>query len=715
MSILAQLLNKKDSKEYFIALGIEENFVRAAVVELDRGKATILGTGKSEFKEDEKETDAADMAITQAEKTVAAEVTVEKVIFALPQIYLDGDNVKPEYLIRLKTIAQELNLKPVGFIDYSSAIAFYLGEEEGTAPTVLLLDLTKKHLILTLIRVGKIIGQAITERTDDIKNDFGLCLPQFTDEMLPSRIILFDGPGLKEELKDELLKFPWHKHSIFLHTPKIEIMNNERLLKAFVEASSTSFLPKSYDINMETVEATKNEEEKVAEDNKETKPKRQEIIETENFGFVTSPIHEDSTAKAGRIKEKPQTEKKRNLKNIILSLAGKLKGFKFTLPKLALPGGGILLPAFVLLILAAGFGIYYLFNNYPKAEVMLITYPMPQENTAEILFTKEGNEGTGENQIAVKAVNAEASGKKEAKTTGTALIGDRAKGEVTVYNKTTSSRTLPKGSILSSGSIKFTLDGEVKLASASDTGEGITFGKTSVKITAQNIGTEGNLKPNSTFQFAEFADSTFNAKNTQALTGGTSREIPSVSKEDRDKLTTVLINELATQAKKEVTGQIALGERILDEPISKEITAKKFSADIGEEAHDVTLEMTIKIEALTYQEKDLLALGRNNITAPLGDYQLDKNQIGIRVGKTKTDKNGNITAEVTLTSYFLPQFDLTKIREDLKGKTYLEAQDYLNTYENIGGVKIYAVNKFPFFDKRLPQRRENINLIVSSR
>ena len=52
MSLLSQILPKKESKEYFLTLGIEENFIRAAVIELFHGKAKILGIGKSEFSEE---------------------------------------------------------------------------------------------------------------------------------------------------------------------------------------------------------------------------------------------------------------------------------------------------------------------------------------------------------------------------------------------------------------------------------------------------------------------------------------------------------------------------------------------------------------------------------------------------------------------------------------------------------------------------------------
>src|SRR3990167_4408246 len=150
MSILTQILPKKAETNYFSVLGLEENHVRAAVAEITGNRVKILGTGKSEFSDPEAEIEAVDIAVSMAEKQISEKLLVENVIFALPQYYLEGDNVKPEYLARLKKIAKELELKTHFFVEYAQAINNYLTTVEGSPPTLLLMDLSKNHMTTTL-------------------------------------------------------------------------------------------------------------------------------------------------------------------------------------------------------------------------------------------------------------------------------------------------------------------------------------------------------------------------------------------------------------------------------------------------------------------------------------------------------------------------------------------------------------------------------------
>src|SRR3989344_3752699 len=146
MSILSEILPKKEIITYFIVLGLEEKHIRAAVAEISGKEVKILGTGKADFSDPEKEVEAVDEAISIAEKSLPEKLLISNVIFALPQFYLEGDNVKPEYLTRLKKIAKELDLKAYGFVDYVSSTVNYLENEEGSPPTILLMDLSEGHI-----------------------------------------------------------------------------------------------------------------------------------------------------------------------------------------------------------------------------------------------------------------------------------------------------------------------------------------------------------------------------------------------------------------------------------------------------------------------------------------------------------------------------------------------------------------------------------------
>ena len=552
------------------------------------------------------------------------------------------------------------------------------------------------------------------ERTDSLVADFTKSLPSLNAEILPSRIVFFDFTEKTEDVKEELLKFPWHKHSIFLHTPKMEVFGNEKILKAIVEAAATSFLP-----NIGTPE-TKHEtvREKIEEVNDK------EIIEHKKepgkkFGFqqetlIETPfIHKKETAP---VREKPKIELaaftsvfSKMFKNI------NIEKFKNLFSK-GIPSFGFNKLLILIPVVAVVFLLFLFLRSYPTATVSLITYPQKSDQTLDIVFTKENSSGDESSvSIQTKSVSDEVQGNKTIKTTGTNQIGEKARGEVTIYNKQVSSKNLPKGAILSSGPLKFTLDSDTKIASASEGTEGITFGKTSVKITAQAIGPESNLPSLSNFTLQDFLESAVTAKNNLPISGGTSREIDSVSKQDRDNLEEQLNKELVNQGKQKLLKKLSARGRLLDNPVTTVVSAKKFSSEVGTEAKELSLDMTLKVEGLEFNQDDLEKIANNqNISTPAG-FKLDPGKINVKVENSKTDKSGNITADVILSTYFIPDFDLSKIKNDIKGKSYDAAIETLEKVEKIGGVRIAPLKKLPLLGKRLPYLSQNIIIVLISK
>jgi len=192
MSLLNKILQKKDVDEYFLTLALEEHRICAAIARIFKDKITLIGTGESEWNSSENEIEAADIAISNAENKLPEGILVEKVIFGLPQTFLTKDKIKPEQLKRINKIIKELALKEQGFVEYPQALTFYLEKIEETPPTTFLLSVGRKNLIFSLIRVGRIEKNLIIDRTGSLLADFEKALENFSDEILPSRIILYD-------------------------------------------------------------------------------------------------------------------------------------------------------------------------------------------------------------------------------------------------------------------------------------------------------------------------------------------------------------------------------------------------------------------------------------------------------------------------------------------------------------------------------------------
>lgn len=708
MSFFSKLLSKTESKEYFLTLGINENRITAAVASVSGNQITIAGMGESEFTLGENETEAADIAISTAEKSLPQQFLVEKVIFGLPTAFVDNDKILPEYLARLEKITKDLSLVSSGFIEYPQALSFYLERKEEAPPTVLLLCITRNKLTFSHVRAGKVEKNVIIVRSSSFSADFEAGLKKLTSEILPSRIILYDESESSEmeEIREELLSFPWHKHSSFLHTPRIEILPSYEVTTALVEAGATSIISKSQSQSKklpETQEAK--EEETIKKEEKKIKE------EEETFGFI-----KDKDIAIQEVAEPEKEEIASDRISWLSAIINRLSPHRLSIffPRL----NPILLPLFILggAVISLAVFLFISLWFYPKATVNLIVYPSVSSQQIKVTFTTDSSRASKEkNVILVKSLSDENSKEKSMPTTGRKKVGDPAKGEVVIYNKTTQSKTFPKGTVVDSNNLRFSLDDDVTIASASETGESLTFGKANTKITSVTIGPENNLSAGSNFTFKDFPSSSYYAKNLQALSGGTSREVPSVAKADQDQLLALLTEELVNETKQQLQQKLDSEERILDESIQTNIISKKFSNEQGAEAKEVGLALSLKINVLVYKESDLSILtSEDPATVPSG-FTVDKRKSQVKISQTTTDKKGDVLATASISRYFLPAIEQESIKTKLTGKSFKQTADLLAQEKNIGGLEIINEQDFPFWNNRLPWRTQNILLQIVSR
>ncbi|MBI3379531.1 hypothetical protein HY029_02110 [Candidatus Gottesmanbacteria bacterium] len=724
MSLLDKFLPKEKNKEYFLTVGVEENRITATVSLITDKEVTIIGTGISDFEETSEETEAADIAISAAEKKIGEDILVQKVIFGVPLSLIENERIKPAHLSKLKKITNTLSLTPCGFIEYPQALAYYLETKEESPPTLLLLSIGKTQVTFSHIRVGKIEKNVIVEKTSSFTADFGKALSEFSSsEILPSRIMLYNESGDSNlaETQEELLQFPWHKHSTFLHTPKIETLETQALTYALVEAAAKSL---AKDLHLEEKEIL-------------TVKKKEEVEEVaeETFGFVKGKditeelvVSTDDTQE--EIKKTIEEEKVMQPESELIpddktqdeelsysqkeSILGKLPKINFPMPKFSIDKlpfitfcvAGILVISFLFFIL------WY----FPNTTVNLIVYPVSSSSKVDVLFTTNADSiKSAKNTILATTTSEEVSGDKTANTTGKTQIGEKAKGAIILYNKTLNGKNFPKGSILSSSNLKFSLDDDVSIASASDTGEGLTFGKATANITAANIGPENNLASGTNFAFKDLDQSSYYGKNSDKLSGGTSRDVTSVSKDDQDKLLSNLTAELTAKAKQQMMQKLGSGENLLDVSLDTTPTSKKFNKNVSEEAKELSLSLTLKVSSLVYKEHDLTDLTRANTTSVPSGFTLASDKTRISVDEAKTNKNGDVLGKATISYFFFPNIETDKIKSQIAGKSFTQVDKYLSTVQNIGGVEIISDTKLPLFTNKIPFRRENIYITVVSR
>lgn len=798
--VLTGLLPKKEeAKEYFFSLYLDADAAAVAVWNIDASGAPQVSSFAHAIVADdtwEARIHVADRLLSAAEEKVKNAHAITKTVFGMSGVYLTAngdiaDDIRPH----LKKLSKMLELKPVGFVPLSQAIAFSLKKDEGVPPSAILVGCSAGVVRLSLFRVGQLTTDVTFPLGDDPALALEVMIKKHQDgEVLPSRMLMYGGnmPVL-EEIRSKLLKHPWPTRVNFLHFPKIEIVSVESLLTSVslagaselaheigetlendevstvvaqaapahtasheavsddpIETDAEELTEEESDAEAIT-EPEEEDEEEISEDESDEpiedeeddlvedvesdvrtpiadKPgsldesdipegevSNIEVVTPESLGFRHEDVLEHAAA------GKPVTKESRG----VSSAPAFMKQVKFSLPTVSFEGlknvprifsamprikGGLLPIIGGIIVLAlVGYGAYYML---PKATVtVLVASISVDESTAVTVDPKATTADPGHKIIPGKTQEKSVSGEKTIAITGKKNIGDPAKGTVTIYNKVTSSKSFPKGTVLTTGGIAFTLDGDVSVASASESIGSITFGKTTANVTAKEIGPNGNVTASSEFTFANVSASSVSARNEAAFTGGTSKQVTVVSRADQEALVKALTDELVGQAKQQLLTGGATGDRLIDSTIKTEVAEKVFDRELDQEAKELHGKVTIKVSGISVSDSDIQAVLSALVEekVPAG-YRLAPEQINVTTSNEVVKKDGTITMTAKLTSVSLPQVDTDGLKTKLVGKKISEATQILRSTKGVAGAE-YRFTLSPTVSM-LPINSNNINITV---
>ena len=634
----------EEQTETFFALNIGPETLRVCLWTIEKDKLKVLNIVSSKYSSEEEIVTVADRLLDQALGEIQIEPT--KILFGVPDSWLVDDNLKDSYLQLLRNVVKSLELKPMAFVSTSHAIFHFLEKKESAPTTAILTGVGEGHVLVTVSRGGKIDGTKIIKRSGSLGEDIEKLLLQFTEvEVLPSRMLLFSlNAESLDKQKNELLSFPWMNRLSFLHLPKIDILEGGLEIKAVALAGGVELVP---DIKYQPVEQLvknsplvsampKEEEVKIPEP-----PEKQ--IPVEDTGFVQGDVMEKVSAEDEKdeslIKEDDGTEDLRVMEKDVnpddefvqttdgldedfgQEEDGEMEktqhnlGFPVQDNSLATPsvtrekleGSGsrffnlkLIIPVVILILLV----LSYIF--LPQAKVTVFVEPRVVEKDTQVTADPSVKEVDEEGKkIPGQIVETQISGSEKGSATGKKQVGENAKGSVIITNKTNSSKTFSKGTILvGSDNLKFTLDSSATIASQSATEDGISFGKATVDAVSVSIGADGNIPSGTQLTISGVPSSDFSAKSEGNFSGGTSKEVTVVSDSDQKKLLASLAAALRKQAQEKLQAKLE-GKKVLEEALSEEITKKSFSKNINDQAGEFNLNLTINYKGTVYLDDDL--------------------------------------------------------------------------------------------------------------
>jgi hypothetical protein len=727
----------KEEPKKFLALILTDEVVQASVWSVVSQATEIISIGTPV--EWDGDTGTTTELITAVDATISSategiEDEPSEVILGIPHSWTDKTGVlgvKKEFIAKIR---KELELVAIGYVIITDSVLSYLKMQEGTPTTSIMIQVSRDELTILLVRLGHIEAVETIGRSDDVVEDVTEGIARFKVlDNLPSRIILFNSMHNLDDIIQNLLSTDWPTQFNFLHTPKIEALAKDVAIRALSVAGGSE-VAKSLGLSVvattvkePVVEEVEQEEVEEMEDVEESN-----VIPVSGDGFMTADEigFSDSSQKTEKIdfidpddeppvvaeaevmEEEPPKKAKFVAPKIVLPKIS-LPSFKFSLPHMSslwvMIGGGVLLFAAL---------IFYLVYFLPKALVTVTVVPKPLDQTLDLtLSTVETSIDFSGAVVPAEVTSVSQSGEKIMETTGKKTVGETAKGEVTIYNRTSAVKTLAKGVTLSIGTLKFTLDSDVTVASKSAGSDYVDVpGKANVDISASTIGTDFNIVSGTEFTVASFGKDSYVAKNDSALTGGTSEEVQVVGKDDQKTLAKELTAELLDKLKSSSSSiNPGVGTYLIEDSIKSDGVI--YTNKTGDPAKSLKLSMSVKATLLKYKADDVTSLVNSSIdtAVPMGYVRANLpstvDLTASSISEDGTTVKGSAKVQVSL----LPVIDSAKIISSIKGKNPSALETILSGmipgYQS--AVVTITPKGLPTKLKRIPSNTNNVKLVIT--
>ncbi len=699
--------NNKDemSPEKFLAIEIQESRVKTAVWQIVDNQPKIINYGSVEsWRDDESLLLAVDKSLGSALKGLSSEP--DKAIFGLPEAWVKGKKIALSIQPKIKDITKKLEIEAVGFVVITEAIIQQLKISEGIPPSLILLELNDTKVNVVVIKLGRVIGRQEVGRSEDLGQDVEEALARIDVKQLPSRILIINGS--ESDAEQQLSSYPWQEKLPFIHLPKVEQPDSQLTIQSVALAGG--------------IEAAKSMGIKIS-DKKIKKDKNKSNTKHKQNSFISDDItkssHQDQESEPDdEVKKIKDTQDRKGIKTYSSILVNKIKNFKrpsvnFSFPKTNISKTWKILAPLIILLLM-GIGTLIIYMQFLTANIKVFVEP---EKVTKRLTIDISDQGSGNSTLKAGQQSISLEGQGEISTTGETLIGNPAKGQVVLYNKTNSSKVIEKGAILAtSNNIEYTLDEEVEIASqtaSTDESEITTLvpGQSTTSVTAEQVGEEGNISSGTELSVDTYPKTSVLAKANDDFSGGYSETVKSPNQEDLDRLLKNVTEEIISQSKEKLNKTQKDGQNTV--PISSpEITDAQYSVEAGDPADNLSLNLKAEFTLLTYKDEDMVNLLKNKIRDDIPPGWK------LRLEDTTTEfialnsQDNSLTADVKIEAQLTPDVPIADYQEQMKKMSARETRRLL---ENIAGYKrsqLIISPNLPILRRYMPPRAEKINITI---
>ena len=685
---------EKTQDSNYLALTLTADEVLACIWIFKEDQVEVLGFDQRPFHYLDNLTRQVALAIDKAASL--AQSDVEKTTFGLSRWWFDNGVLSKETSKILKNLSDELDLNPQAYISLAAAINHLLKIKESVTPQAVLVGNFDQFCEVHLIENNKVVATKIAKSKVNAGDITQLISKLKADNRdLPSRIILY---GKTQTLGSELAKQKWQE--LFVHEPKIDILDLEELAQATAYAQAQDISgqsPKTTVVSAEKEEKPSQKSDEFGfvegEDillSQKPSPKVEEEVEEEK---VETPKPEDFAVELDQQTPASSQPEKPSFSETVFTIGWFSKILDFFKKKTSAKRLAIAL--IILLVIFIG-GSFVAGQFLTSADIIIKVKTNSKEQDFKLDLT--GQE-----------VTASVSGSQKAVATGSKKLGQYAKGEVTVFNWTTSPTVLPKDTtIITKDGIKFILDSEIEVASRSAS----TPGQTNTNVTAGEFGTSGNIGSGNDFTFQKFDELLYSARSNNEFTGGDEKQVTVVSQDDLTKLQKSLTDSLTEKAKGQLLEK-STGLQLPNEAILVKTKNLEFDKKLDEEASLVDLNMEIEASGLVYQESELKDKLANSLSGEISqNLQARSEDIEILEISAKR-KDTTLSLSGRFRAKLVPKLDEGQLRDKIAGKGVKEARSIIKEISDVSDVEVKFSPNLPVTDI-IPRDKSKIKFEIVS-
>lgn len=701
--------------QYYFALDIGLSHVTGAVWELGTEHVDIIGQKTLSYQGSDDLLQKANLSLDQALDGLAIEP--DKILFGIPDNWLDGDELKQIHLKLLHQMVKEYELEPLAYVAQSNALVHYLQKLDGVPPTAILIGVDD-YLSVSLVRVGKVVAAGSAKKSDNLYQDVEALLLSFSEvESLPSKILLYSAvysPDRLGKIKDELTSHHWMQKLPFLHLPKIDYLKADSLIQAIVFAGAAEVSPdisfkKSFSLKSVSFSSpsplgklanlSNSDQSELVKERPALIRSSEQIISSTYAGFVA--------------------EEKRDFLKVHQLLKDLVK--QAHLPALfSLPSLFSLSPKLlnrrILIVVLAVLGLFTGYLFLVKATVTIFVEPKILTKEAEIIADPKASVVESDKKIIPATVVATTvSGSAKARASGTKQIGESAKGTVIIYNATSTNLNLAQGTTLIADSgLKFTLDSTATVASKSASAADPPTSSSPVGVTATAIGPESNLSARSDLKVGNYSKADVVAKADSAFSGGTSKDITVVTAEDQGKLKSSLTDDLKKKAQEQLAGKLTEGKKIIPDALTVSGGDFSFSKRVNDQATEFSLNAGVSFKGTAYDDADLKTIVSKLVETNVPEgFELNLSETEVETDIAKVEKDGRIIFKAVFKAKLLPKLDTLTLKTKVRGRSVAKVAEEFKGIDNVLGSEIKLTPPLPQPLAYLPLLSKNIRIIVT--